>query len=688
MQFLYPAFLWGLVAISIPVLVHLFNFRRTKKIYFTNVAFLKAVNTRTSSFRRLKHLLIMAARMLAIACLVLAFAQPYLPAKSGLDLKGHILTSVYIDNSLSMQNKEHTQNNLDRAITKLEELLTVFPQSAIMQLVSNIFGADEYHLANPQQIKERTTSLHFTHTPRSLLQVYQRQTHLAAKHTTQGGTQHIWFSDFQKSTTGDLRKLQVGANDRLFLVPVQAPAVQNVFVDSLWLSTPFVRTMQGNTLVVKLMNTGNNAIQNLSIRLFLDDIQVASSVVNLPANQGATTTFQVTLKDKTFKKGRISFDDTPITFDNDYYFVLQPSPAIQIAHIYSQDVTEPYIKHVFENDSVFQIKSQLANNIDVGQLQTADLLIVEGLPSIDGSLKTALDEFVSGGGSVLVIPSQTPNVASYQAFLGNYGIRNVQQIGNKPSNPQLLAEPPANTGFYADIFDQSLQQKLVQMPSQNALLSWQVAGEKILRFRNDQAFLSVSKAKQGAVYLLASPLSQAWGELSHNAIFVPTMYKIAALSARQEPLAYSFAAHNFRIDLPNMPDKNARFSLKNQQLELLPVQYLVGKQLTIELPKSNELQDNQRVESGYYELMLNGKPQRLLAFNHSHAESQMRFYSTEELKQLVAGQKNIQVFDKLDDAALVKTFKEQYFGQALWKYFLGAALLFLAIEILLIKFYR
>jgi hypothetical protein len=61
MQFLYPSFLWALLAAAIPVIIHLFNFRRTKKVYFTNVAFLKAVNTTTSSFRRLKHLLIMAA---------------------------------------------------------------------------------------------------------------------------------------------------------------------------------------------------------------------------------------------------------------------------------------------------------------------------------------------------------------------------------------------------------------------------------------------------------------------------------------------------------------------------------------------------------------------------------------------------------------------------------------------------
>jgi hypothetical protein len=103
MNFLYPSFLFGLAAISIPIAIHLFNFRRTRKVYFTNVAFLKNVDTTTSSFRRLKHILILFARIAFIAFLVLAFAQPFIPAsqnqeQSALQNKG--LTSIYVDNSL------------------------------------------------------------------------------------------------------------------------------------------------------------------------------------------------------------------------------------------------------------------------------------------------------------------------------------------------------------------------------------------------------------------------------------------------------------------------------------------------------------------------------------------------------------------------------------------------------------
>ena len=149
-------------------------------------------------------------------------------------------------------------------------------------------------------------------------------------------------------------------------------------------------------------------------------------------------------------------------------------------------------------------------------------------------------------------------------------------------------------------------------------------------------------------------------------------------------MAYSFEQNTFTVEVNDIP-KTASFKLRRGKLEIIPVQNLNGKQLTIELPKANQLADNQSIESGYYELVLNGKVERLVSFNHDNKESMMDFYSVDELKSIFNGNKNVQIFDKIDDADFVKTFKDQNFGVALWKYFLSAALVFLAIEILLVR---
>ena len=102
MNFVYPYFLYALTAIAIPIIIHLFNFRRYRKIYFTNVKFLKEIKHETQSRSQLRHLLVLLARILAITALVFAFAQPYIPVNKSVITQGGRIISIYIDNSFSM----------------------------------------------------------------------------------------------------------------------------------------------------------------------------------------------------------------------------------------------------------------------------------------------------------------------------------------------------------------------------------------------------------------------------------------------------------------------------------------------------------------------------------------------------------------------------------------------------------
>ena len=67
MNFLFPTFLFGLSAIAIPIIIHLFNFRKYKKIYFTNVQFLKELKQESDSKSKLKEWIILLLRILAIS---------------------------------------------------------------------------------------------------------------------------------------------------------------------------------------------------------------------------------------------------------------------------------------------------------------------------------------------------------------------------------------------------------------------------------------------------------------------------------------------------------------------------------------------------------------------------------------------------------------------------------------------
>ena len=160
------------------------------------------------------------------------------------------------------------------------------------------------------------------------------------------------------------------------------------------------------------------------------------------------------------------------------------------------------------------------------------------------------------------------------------------------------------------------------------------------------------------------------------------MYKMAALSVRAQRTAYSFDDNLMTIPVSN-PSEQAVYKLKHDKLEIIPIQRIVGNQLLLEMPKSNELAAGQEVEAGYYELQQRdmGKTERLLAFNHGNQESAMDFYSADELRRAFANQPNVEVFDSIQDGDFVQVLEQENLGKSLWKYFLLAALAFILIEV-------
>ncbi|GAB4046492.1 BatA domain-containing protein [Spirosoma litoris] len=697
MNFLYPSFLFGLLAISVPIAIHLFNFRRTRRVFFSNVALLRSVQTETKSFRRLKHWLILACRCLFLACLVLAFAQPFIPSKNKLGLSRQGVTSLYVDNSFSMQNERNTKRYLDIATSKLDELLTLFRNATSLQLLTNDFSAAEQQAGTAESVRDRVTSIRFAHTPRALETVYKRQRNLLSSLNPGGRNQLFWFSDFQKSTAGDLSRLKIDTTDRLFIVPLDAQATKNVYVDSVWLSTPFIREMQNNSINVKLNNAGRENVKNLPIRLYLDDTQTSTASAVLAPGGSATVSLNFNVTSKGYHRGRIVFEDYPITFDNQYFFVIEASPAVRVLHLYEQQAAPAgrptgYVDAVYSNDSLFVRRSFNAQNFDVGQLKETDLVLLEGVADINGTLRTELERFVKQGGSLAIIPPAVPNAASYEPFLRALGIGSVQVMaaaGATPT-PVPIADPDRRTPFFRDVFQQSFQSEPLNMPTAAPVWRWS-AGERLLTLRDGNPLLTQSRvggATPGNVYMFGSPLISAYGNLAEHALFVPVMYKMAALSVRAQRTAYSFDDNLITIPVSN-PSERSVYKLKRDKLEIIPVQRVVGNQLLLEMPKSNELAAGQDVEAGYYELLNSeGKTERLLAFNHGNEESAMDFYSADELRKAFANQPNVEVFDSIQDGDFVQVLEQENLGKSLWKYFLLAALAFLLVEAGLVRFMK
>jgi hypothetical protein len=200
MMFVYPAFLWALAAVSIPIIIHLFNFRRYKKVYFTNVKFLKEIQHQSKSKSRLREILVLLARCLAICCLVIAFSQPIIKDKNTVIVNsGSKAISIYLDNSYSMQNVNKQGPLLEVAKTKAKEIVKAFSNGDKFQIITNDFEGRHQRFNSKEDVLNIIDEIKISSSVRFFSDVFKRQSEFL-KSSNLVNKNLFAISDAQKST--------------------------------------------------------------------------------------------------------------------------------------------------------------------------------------------------------------------------------------------------------------------------------------------------------------------------------------------------------------------------------------------------------------------------------------------------------------------------------------------------------
>ncbi|MCK5469653.1 MAG: BatA domain-containing protein, partial [Cyclobacteriaceae bacterium] len=305
MKFLYPEFLFGLFTLAIPIIIHLFNFRKSKRIYFSSTRFLTNIKKSTSQKLKLKHYLILFSRLLFLTFLVFAFAQPYIPSAD----KNPQVESVYIylDNSSSMSNRvDGTMTSLHLGMDYVSKILDLYPANTSYKLLTNEFAPFSNTLKSKDEIEELLTELRLSNISRTLPEAYTRLKSHTLRQTEKSKDVFI-ISDFQKSTIGNIEQLKMDSIDQVFVSPIFFDATKNIFIDSMYLSNPFLIANEKNQLNVVLKNTGFEDASELQVKLFINEIQSASSIVNIPAGGSEELTFEISYNLEKVNRCRLNF---------------------------------------------------------------------------------------------------------------------------------------------------------------------------------------------------------------------------------------------------------------------------------------------------------------------------------------------------------------------------------------------
>jgi len=688
MEFLNPLFLYGLFALAIPVLIHLFNLRRYRKEYFTNVSYLTQITLETRKRSRLKQWLILAARLLAIASLVLAFSQPFIPSPlQGSRKPGSQAVSIYVDNSWSMEAIGSEGRLLDIAKKRAADIASACKASDIFQLVTNDLESKHSQFVSREEFLGLLREVRTSHTSISIKELILRQKDLFSN---QGGLSHLSYlvSDFQK-TTGGLDGIKPDSNTHYILVPVESLKQNNLFIDSVWFPSPVHRPGQAVKLTVKISNCGSEGFEKIPLRLYLNEIQKSVTNFSIEASQSVEISLPYTEGLSGFQQGRLEIADYPVVYDDRFWFTYNITDRINVLTIYGK-TPGPYLGTLFGTDSVFNFSSCTANQVDYSSFGKQNLILVSGLEQMSSGLAGELKMFLEKGGSLCIFP---PTGAVNETFNNFYTSLGGPLIGKVDSMKQRVSSIDIENELFKDVFDKDAQGK-IRLPD-NADLPlvmkyFQLTSGTsnpatvVMRLENGLPFLTSLGAGKGRLYQFAAPLDPAYSNFQQHLLFLPVLYRMAFLSEARPSLYYTIGRTDY-IDLPtdSVSEKNmVRIAQSSTSFEFIPEIRTSGQQV-------RAFTHDRITEAGWYNVYRGNKKMSVLAFDYDKRESDINCFTPKELESDIK-KYNLRNFVILKPSGLpfIKQVEQLNMGFPLWKWFILLALLFLASEILIIRFLR
>ncbi|MDB4902334.1 MAG: hypothetical protein JWQ63_1615 [Mucilaginibacter sp.] len=674
MLFLYPAFLFALISLAIPVLIHLFNFRRYQKVYFSNVQFLKEIQEQQSSRKNLKERLILAARMLALTFLILAFAKPYIPGQNAANAGKQQAVSIFVDNSYSMETLNKEGSLLDEAKRRAKEIASAYNINDRFQLLTQDFEGKHQRLVSRDEFNDAVDEVKISPQSRSLQQIINRQQSLLDMHN--GGIRSVYIiSDFQKNmATPQPVKAETGL--KINLVRLKANTLPNVAVDSVALLSAIHRPGESEKLVVRLHNYADEKAEKIPLKLLINGAQKALGSYTINSRSVQYDTLIFSGLQPGWQRAQITLQDNPVTFDNQFYFSFNVKQQIPILLI-DGGVPNPYLKAVFAADPFFEAKRVPDGNVDYAALGTYPLIVLSDIKAISTGLSQQLKTYVNKGGTLLVFPSADADLNSYRSLLQpiNAAYPEKLQIENTK-----VAGINLQNQVFKNIFENFPQNpdlpvvnKYYQLSSSNNNKT-----ENLMVLPGGRPFWAGYASGRGKVYVSSVPLDENFSNLPRHALFVPVMFRITLLSGHDQPLFYTLGRDE-TIEIPPVQtsEKQLLKLVKSGQAIIPDTKQQEGSTL---LYIADQLH-----ETGLYDLKKQDSTVAVFAFNDSRSESDLSYLNTIALNKLVPQASAVLQAGK---GSLKSAVTETNFGIQLWKLCIFLALIFLAVEIVLIRYFK
>jgi hypothetical protein len=676
MQFSNPIFLFALSAVLIPVIIHLFNFRKYKKVHFSNVQLLQDIVQKTKRESRLHHFIVLCLRILAIAALVFAFAQPFVP-NTHHNQRGGTTALIFVDNSFSMTANTKSSNLLQDAVEAAKNIVNAYSYACDFILVTQDFSPKESRLLNKDEILSLLDEVAVSAHSRSWDEIITYSQHIAQQ-SKKGEIYYYYISDFQKDEY-NFDDFKNDADHPSFLVVMESSKAGNISIDSCRFAAPVFKLGQQVTLYVSVHNYSEQDMEKLPLRLYINKEQKAIVAMDLKANSAAEYRLNYTITEEGVQTGRLQLDDAQVTFDDQLFFVYEVSPSTKIIAI-NDGTPNKYLTSLYGKDSLFNYMEMDVGGVNYSQFDDCQLVILNEVKNISSGMAGELKKYVEDGGSLMIFPSELQDTVSWQSLLASLS---VPCYGKTVAAEVKVGEINTESIYFKRALEK--QSERLDMPKvlQYFELKGIEKGEILMQLENHAPLLSAYSAGKGKLFLSTVALNDKFGDAHKHALFIIPMHNIGIMSQIDRRL-YNVMGHDEMQTLNGIVQHgDAPVILKSQDNgdEIIPEQRNSGNSVLLFF-------HNQIKEPGFYDLLHGGIRVGVTAFNYNRGESNLDYYSDSELHDLA--KRDNASFTLMDGAAkdLSKSIADRINGTPLWYYFVLLALLCLLAEILILRFWR
>ena len=656
------------LSLAIPVLIHLFNLRKYKTVLFPHTRFLKNIqlNSRKQSQVRYKWLLL--TRLLFLASLILAFAQPFFNKnnKKAGDNKFQI---IYLDNSYSMSVKKGAMSMLDIAKEAARKQVRHATPGTKFVLLTNDKPAS-YHSEPGDKVFDEINATDLSAATKTVNEVASTAQSVL-QNEGKAGADLYYYSDFQHSAFPAAPDKALMKNITFYGLPVQSDEVQDVYIDTAYLTTPVLQTGKSNYIIVHSRCIGKPPKENPVLSLVVNGQVKSAASLNFSDKKESFDTLNFQVNNANWQQIALTLNDAFVRFDDTFRITARSSPNLTVL-VLNEGQPNTYIQAAFRAYNGFRL-----NQVDVTAApkswQEYNLVILNGITHIDDAMGKTLNDALQQGQSVCIFPGRTSNIQLLNDGLKEVGDIHISGVDTAVQTASSLQQGSA---LVKDLFEKIPDNVQLPVANWHYVISAGLSAnqQSVLSFRNGDPLLARYTPSRGQLYISSTSADLQSGNFPGSYFFTPFLYEMAMQSSSSSVYAISGGTQQpVYLPLVNVSERNM-VHVYGKGTDIIPPQRPDGAGLDIFIDQAVQ-------QPGFYALSpATGGDTTQVALNQNKAESQFDFRDINALKSEWKGD-NIKWMSITDGGSITDNGNNDF---PLWKLCVILAVVMLAAETFLL----